>query len=127
MSSSSKEARLILALEALGKDENLSLRAAAKIYNVYYTSLLRRRASKPARLDILANLRNLTDLEEQTIVQYMVELYTRAFPPRLGDVEDMANQLLRVRNAPPVSKRWAHNFVRRKEDLWTRYTCRYDY
>ena len=105
MSSSSKEARLILALEALGKDENLSLQAAAKIYNVHYTTLLQRRASKPARLDIPANSRNLTDLEERTIVQYVVELYTRAFPPRLGDVEDMANQLLRVRDAPPVGKR----------------------
>ncbi len=91
MSSSSKEARLILALEALGKDENLSLQAAAKIYNIYYITLLQQRASKPAQLDIPANSRNLTDLEERTIVQYVVELYTRAFPPRLGDVEDIAN------------------------------------
>ena len=113
MSPPSKEARLILALEALKKDENLSLRAAAKIYNVHHTTLLRRRAGKPARRDIPANSRNLTDLEEQTIVQYVAELYTRAFPPRLGGVEDMANQLLRVRDAPPVGKRWAHNFVKR--------------
>ena len=127
MSPPSKEARLILALEALKKDENLSLRAAAKIYNVHHTTLLRRRAGKPARRDIPANSRNLTDLEEQTIVQYVAELYTRAFPPRLGGVEDMANQLLRVRDAPPVGKRWAHNFVKRQPELRTRYSRRYDY
>jgi hypothetical protein len=39
----------------------------------------------------------------------------------------MANQLLRVRDAPPVGKRWAHNFVKRQPELRTRYTRRYDY
>ncbi|KAL2125810.1 hypothetical protein VTI74DRAFT_2630 [Chaetomium olivicolor] len=39
----------------------------------------------------------------------------------------MANQLLRERDAPPVGKRWAHNFVKRQPELCTRYTRRYDY
>lgn len=55
------------------------------------STLCDRRAGRPTRRDILANLRNLTNLEEQTIVQYVVKLYTRAFPPRLGSVEDIAN------------------------------------
>ena len=105
MSPPSKEARLILALEALENDENLSLRAAAKIYNVHHTTLLRRRAGKPIRRDIPANSRNLTDLEEQTIVQYVIELSICIFPPRLYDVEDMANYLRRERNVPSVGKR----------------------
>ena len=113
MSSIPVEAKVILALEALENDPKLSLKAAARLYSVPYTTLHRRRAGKPARRDIPANSRNLTDLEEQTIVQYVVELYTRAFPPRLGGVEDMANQLLRERDAPPVGKRWANNFVKR--------------
>ena len=91
MSPPSKEARLILALKALENNENLSLREAAKIYDVSRTTLTQRRASKPVRRDILANSRSLTDLEEQTIVQYVIELYARAFPPRLCGVEDMAN------------------------------------
>ena len=91
MPSTSNEAKIILALQALEKDEKLSVRAAAKIYGVARKTLGRRRAGTPARRDIPANSRNLTDLEEQTIVQYVVELYTRAFPPRLGGVEDMAN------------------------------------
>ena len=113
MPPTSKEARVILAIEAIKNDENLSLRTAAKLYNVPESTLRYRRSGKPARRDIPANSRNLTDLEEQTIVQYVIELYTRAFPPRLGGMEDMANQLLRVRNAPPVGKRWAYNFVKR--------------
>ena len=125
MPATSKEAHIILALEALQNDENLTVAAAAKIYNVDRSTLRRRRAGRPARHDIPANSRNLTDLEEQTIVQYVIELSTRAFPPRLYDVEDMANHLRRERDAPPVGKRWAHNFVKRQPELRTRYRRRY--
>ena len=38
------EARIILALEAIRNDENLSVRAAVKLYNVYHTTILYRRA-----------------------------------------------------------------------------------
>ena len=127
MVSPSKEARLILALEALQNKKNLSLRDAAKIYNVSRTTLTQRRNGRTARRDLPANSRQLTDSEEKAIVQYILELDTRAFPPRLCGVEDMANQLLRVRDAPPVGKLWAHNFVTRKEELRTRWTRRYDY
>ena len=105
MPSTSKEARVILALEAIKSNPEIGIRAAAKLYNVPASTLCRRRGGQPARRDIPANSRNLTDLEEKTIVQYVVELYTRAFPPRLCGVEDIANHLLRVRDAPPVGKR----------------------
>ena len=39
----------------------------------------------------------------------------------------MANQLLRVQDAPPVGKLWAHNFVKRQPELDIRWTRRYDY
>ena len=113
MSSIPVEAKVILALEALRNDPKLSLKAAAKLYSVPYTTLHRRRAGKPARRDIPANSRNMTDLEEQTIVQYVLELSIRAFPPRLNSIEDIANQLLYVYNTPPIGKRWAYNFVKR--------------
>ncbi len=74
MSSTSKEARVILALIALQNDKKLSLRAVAKLYNILVTTLYDRRAGRPVRYDLPANLRNLTDLEEQTIFQYIVEL-----------------------------------------------------
>ena len=118
---------MILALEALKNDSKLSLRAAAKIYSVPYTTLYHRRAGMYARRDTTSNSRRLTNSEEKAIVQYMIELSERAFPPRLVGVEDMANQLLRVRDAPPVGKLWAHNFVKRRPELRTCYTRRYDY
>ena len=123
----SNEAQLILALTALEKDPNLKVATAANIYNVDRSTLRRRRAGRPARRDIPANSRKLTDLEEQTIVRYIIELYIRVFYPRLAYVEDMANRLLRERDAPPVGIRWAHNFVKRQPELRTRFTRKYDY
>ena len=127
MPSTSNECHIILALQALRNDKNLSVRAAAKIYGVARKTLERRRAGKPARCDTIPKSRKLTQSEEEVIVQYIVELDARSFPPRLRGVEDMANQLLRVRDAPPVGKLWAHNFVKRQPELRTRYTRRYDY
>jgi hypothetical protein len=40
----------------------------------------------------------------EAIVQYVLELDLRSFPPRLYSVEDIANHLLHVRDAPPVGK-----------------------
>ncbi len=65
---SSKEARVILALEAFKKDENLSLRAVAKIYGVSCTTLAQRRVGRLLQRDLLANSRRLTNSEEKAIV-----------------------------------------------------------
>jgi len=100
----SKEARVLLALDAVQNDEKLSLRAIVRLYNVLYNTLRNRYTSKPIRYDILANSYNLMDLEEQTIVQYVIELSICVFPPRLYGVEDIANYLRRECNVPPCDE-----------------------
>ena len=81
MPSPSKEARLILAIQALEKNTNLSVRGAPKLSKIDPKTLRHRHAGQPARRDIPANSRNLTDLEENTIVHYIINLYKRAFQP----------------------------------------------
>ena len=127
MATSSYEARINLALGALQKDPKLSIRATAKIHDVNKTTLQIQRNNISAQCDILANSRKLTDLEEKTIIQYIIELCAHAFHPRLSYVEDMANRLLCKRDASPISIRWAHNFVKRQPELQTRFTRKYDY
>ena len=89
MTQPSDEARVILALEAIKNDKNLSIRAAAKIYNVPATTIRRRRDGHTTRRDTRPNLTNLAESEEQAVVQYILELATRSFPPRLRGVEEM--------------------------------------
>jgi hypothetical protein len=127
MVSPSNEAQLILALDALRKNPKLRLSEAARVYSVPYNTLRDRRVGRPVRRDIPPNSRKLTDLEEQTIVRYIIELCTRVFYPRFAYVEDMANRLLRERDASPVGKLWAYNFVKRQPELRTRITRKYDY
>nr|AER39693.1 transposase [Verticillium dahliae] len=127
MSPPSQERQLQLALQAIQNDPDLSIRAATNIFGVPRMTLTRRLRGITSQRDRIPLNRNLTELEELTIVQYILELNSRAFPPRLCEVEDMANRLLADRDAPSVGKRWASNFVRRQPELKTRFFRRYDY
>jgi hypothetical protein len=104
MPSPSKEARVILALKALRNDKQLKLEVVAKLYNIPASTSRDRRARRPARHETTPNSRRHTDSEEKAIVQYMIDSSGQSFPPRLRGVEDMANQLLRLRGTPPVGK-----------------------
>jgi hypothetical protein len=66
-------------------------------------------------------------MEEQIIVQYIFDLDSRGFPPRMRGVEEMANRLLSDSDASPVGKRWASNFVKRQPDHKTHFQQRHDY
>jgi hypothetical protein len=127
MSTPCKENQLLLTIQAMEKDPSLSTRSAAKIYSVSRVTLARRLSGTQSRRDSPPNSQKLTNLEEKTIVQYVLDLDSRSFPPRLCEVEDMANRLLGERDAPKVGKRWAANFIKRQPELQTRFFRRYDY
>ncbi|KFZ23484.1 hypothetical protein V502_02041 [Pseudogymnoascus sp. VKM F-4520 (FW-2644)] len=80
MASIPYKASINLALETIQKDKNLSLRAAAKIYDATINTIRNRRDGKLPRRDLPAN-----------------SLYAIISTP-LGGVGDMANQLLRARD-----------------------------
>ena len=121
------ESQMLLAIQAIERDPKLSVRRAAAIYSVPRTTLRARIDGIKSRRDIVANGRNLTKLEEIAIVQRIVELDSQALPPRLSAVKDMANRLLCDRDALPVGKNWASNFVKRQPQLKTVFSRKYDY
>ena len=127
MHNTSTESRLILAVQAKRRDPHISLRKLAKLYNVNRSTLYDRYHGKPARRDIIAKYQKLTPTEEESIVQRVIDLDNRSFPPRIRYVEDMANILLKERDAGRVGKNWASNFVRRQKALKTRFNRRIDY
>jgi hypothetical protein len=127
MATLGKERELFLAVKAIKNTPNLSVRAAAKIYSVPRSTLGTRLQGTTPRRDTMSKSQKLTKLEESTIVQHILDLDSRSFPPRLSGVEDMANRLLAKRDASKVGKRWASNFVKRHQELKTRFFRRYDY
>jgi hypothetical protein len=127
MSQPSDEAKTLFALQTLQNNPKLSIRRAAKIYEISEHRLRRRQKGIQSRRDFIPKSRKLSDTEEDIIVQFVIDLDSRGFPSRLRFVEEMANSLLADRDASPVGKRWAHNFVKRQPELKTRLFRKYDY
>jgi hypothetical protein len=123
----SKERQVNLAIEALKQDPKLSQRRAAAIYRVPQKTISDRRAGRPSRADSIANSLALDDNEEQVIVEHILYLDERGFPPRLSDVADMANILREERGMAPVGRNWPNNFVKRQPRLKVKFNCKYDY
>ena len=122
-----QEARIILAIEAIRTSKKLSRRSAAKLYKVPYATLSDRMAGRASRCELKANCHKLTKVEEEVIIQYILDLDTRGFAPRLGGVEDMANYILESHRGRHVGKNWAQRFVQQCPELKTRFNRVYDF
>ncbi|KAF2748249.1 hypothetical protein M011DRAFT_401153, partial [Sporormia fimetaria CBS 119925] len=81
--SASNEAQIQLALQAMQKDASLTVRRAAKLYNVRFmasdrnSTLSARRAGKAPRRDCRPTVMRLTVTEEEVIVRHILELDSR--------------------------------------------------
>ena len=95
---SSNEADIQLAVQAIKHDATLSQRRAAVIYRVSQRTLSDYLARTPPRRDCTPNLIKLTCTEEWVIVKYILKLDKQGYPPRLANVEDIANSLLAERH-----------------------------
>jgi hypothetical protein len=123
---SSSEADIHLVILAIDLEQILTERRATETFDVPRTTLQRRRAGKPARRDCLPNSKKLTELEEEVIVRYMLDLDQRGFAPTYAAVRDMADKLLAARGAGQVGQKWPANFVRRTDFLKTCFNRAYD-
>jgi hypothetical protein len=111
MSVITKEAKIILAIEAIRTSQKLSCRKAAKLYGIPHSTLYDRmngRTTIPERRP--ANIK-LSKLEEEVIIRNILDLDSRRFAPRLAGMEDMANFILESRGGKRVGKLWAYRFV----------------
>lgn len=127
MSVQTQEARVILSIEAIRTSKKLSRRAAAKIYNVPEATLCHRMNGRIAFDHRRPGLQKLTELEEEVIVQYVLDLDSRGFPPRIEDVREMADHILATRTKRRVGKQWPYRFVQRRKELRTRFSRTYDF
>ena len=105
MRNPSEESQIVLAVQAIKQDSSLTYGRASAIFNVPKTTLYDRMNGKRARQDTRSASCRLTELEEGTIVRYILDLDARGFSPRLRDVEDMANVVLEARDASRVGMR----------------------
>lgn len=123
----SDEAQVVLALQAIRTDSTLTIRKAALIYNVSRGTLSRRIEGTQSRRDCTPNNRSLHAIEEEVIVKHILELDAQGFPVRHAYLRDMADRLLRLRDAKLTGKNWATRFIKRQPQLQTKFSRKYDY
>jgi hypothetical protein len=99
----SNEADIQLAFLSINGKQIYSSRAAAAVYNVAETTLCRRRVSIPPQRDCQPNTKKLTELEEEVIVRYILDLDQRGFAPTYAAIRDIADRLLAARSRGQVS------------------------
>jgi hypothetical protein len=99
-----QEARIIIAVEAIRTSKRISRRKAAIIYNVLESILYTRINSRSSYANYRPKAYNLTELEEEVIVRYILYLDTRGFAPRLASIEDIVNYILESRERKRIRK-----------------------
>jgi hypothetical protein len=65
--------------------------------------------------------------QENALVKYILNLNSHGFPPKPRYVREIANPLLAQDGDGKVGKTWASSFVKRREELRSMFTCKYDY
>lgn len=125
-----QEGRILLAIQAIEKREKLSIREAARIYDVPRTTLQARIHGRKNRVDLRVNSSKLTKTEENSLKNWIISMDIRGEPPRPQTVSDMANLLLATRGTTPIrniGKNWVTRYVKRHPELTTRFSRRYNY
>ena len=69
----------------------------------------------------------LTEIEEEAVVRYILDLDSQGFPPLIGDVEVMVNSILMSRRARPIRKQWPYHFIQQQEELKTHFSHAYNF
>ncbi|EDN94839.1 hypothetical protein SS1G_10714 [Sclerotinia sclerotiorum 1980 UF-70] len=77
MESNNQKGRILLAIEAINKEQKLSIRKIAKLYNIPRIKIQRRMDSTTPRIESRANSYNLIKLEEEVLIQYIIDIDKR--------------------------------------------------
>ena len=97
------EGRISLAIASYRNNLTKSIRALAKTFNVPQSTLHTRIRGIQPRSETASVNRKLSAVEEQSLVQWILNLNRRGFPPYIIDVRRIADALLAARgqNPPP--------------------------
>jgi hypothetical protein len=122
-----QEGKVLLAISDFQNGKISSIRQAARVYNVPHTTLSRRLHGISMKAEKRANGHKLTEFEEESLVQWILDLDKRGLPPRPSMVRDMANILLSQRVDQQIGENWVYRLIQRRSELKSRFSRRYNY
>ena len=125
------EGKLEIAISDLKSGKIPSLRRAAAIYGVPFSTLQRRYRGSQRKAVNNIKKQKLTPSEEETLIRWILSIDKRGFPPRPSTAAEMANILLSNRGSSHTTKRvgknWVSTFIQRHPELKTCFSRRYNY
>jgi hypothetical protein len=125
-----KEGRILLAIQAIQKQEIASIREAARQFNVPRSTLTIRLNRVQNRASSRANNLKLTEIEEESLQKWILSMDLRGAAPRHSTVREIADLLLAARGSTPppsVGQNWVTKFVKRHPNLSSRFSKSYNY
>jgi len=117
-----KEGRILLAIEAIQKGQISSIQAAARAYDVPYSTLIYRLHGRTAQADSTPNNQKLIPTEESTLIEWILSMDQCGLPLQAATVQQMANLLLAEQSkstsaSSTVGKNWMQNFINHHKQL----------
>jgi hypothetical protein len=107
----SKEGRMSLAVASFQNNPYQTKRTLAAAFDVIHSTLRTRlRGILPRHETTPVNVK-MSPLEEQSLVQWILDLDQRGFPPQIIDVRRMADVLLAARGQDPPPPRVGKNWL----------------
>jgi transposase len=125
-----QEGRISLAIQAINNKEISSIRQAAERFQVDRSTLTRRLRGTTSRAETRPNSHKLTEIEEESLLQWILSMDDRGGAPRPSTVREMAALLLQhrgIRNTTPIGQNWVTKFVNRHPEIKSRFSRRYNY
>ena len=126
-----KEKRMKLAVEAFNKGQFQSKTACAKAFDVAPRTLMYHLNGMVPRHEKTANCRKLSELEEDTLSRWILDMYQRGLPLQISDARYLAQLLLSARLKTPekatIGELWVNRFIKRRPELKSKYTRQYDH
>ena len=126
-----QEGRILLAISDLKNKKITNVQRAAAIYNIPRTSLRNRLKGIQQKSEKRANGLKLSANEEERLIRWILDLAKRGLPPRPSLVRQTANHLLsqcgNQNGNQQVGENWVSRLVKRRPELKSRFSRRYNY
>ena len=126
-----KEKRMKLAVEAFNKGQFQSKTACAKAFDVAPRTLMYHLNGMVPWHEKTANCQKLSELEEDTLSRWILDMYQRGLPLQISDAHYLAQLLLSAWLKTPekatIGELWVNCFIKCCPELKSKYTHQYDH
>ncbi|KAL2696030.1 hypothetical protein AAEP93_003330 [Penicillium crustosum] len=125
-----QEGRMLLAMKAIQNGRITTVAATARSFDVPRTTLPDRLKGTPNLYKARGTGYKFTQLEEESIQDWLISMDQRGTALTIAILKDMANLLLKHRGddtPKTVSKNWPTQYIKRHPRLSSRFSRKYDY